>query len=109
MGFLRSFVLQNESVFHNLTVENLFNPRLNEAYSVTTTVTFALATVTYFFAVFVVLTQSTTAMGDYKYLLVSQLTWSYLFELLIFMWKPVVLWPLKVIWQKTCCNNPLSL
>ncbi|KAH7695713.1 hypothetical protein AAVH_37224 [Aphelenchoides avenae] len=38
-------------------------------------------------------------MGDYKYLLQTQLTWSYLFELVKFAWKPVVLWPLKLAYS----------
>lgn len=96
MGVLRSFVLQDEHIFFDLTVDDLNNPRFNEAYSIATTATFGLATVTYLAATFVVLKRSTPAMGDYKFLLVAQLSWSYLFELVIFLWKPVVLWPLKV-------------
>lgn len=99
MGVVHGVFAQDERIFQGLTVGDLYNPNLTHVYSILTNIAFPLSTFMYSFASFVVLTKSTRAMGDYKYRLLTQLTWSYLFELVKFAWKPVVLWPLKVVFS----------
>lgn len=88
--------MQDKRKLPNLTVEQIYIPRLNvlqrrdERHICTGHIHVRNCGNR-------VLTKSTRAMGDYKYLLMAQLTWSYLFELVIFLWKPVLLGYLSVL------------
>ncbi|KAE9550898.1 hypothetical protein FO519_005901 [Halicephalobus sp. NKZ332] len=40
-----------------------------------------------------VVLKNSKEIGEYKYFIVNQLVWSYLFDVLLGIWKPVPLWP----------------
>uniref|UniRef100_A0A7E4ZXU2 Serpentine Receptor, class H n=1 Tax=Panagrellus redivivus TaxID=6233 RepID=A0A7E4ZXU2_PANRE len=45
---------------------------------------------------YVIVTKSSKEMSDYKWYLIHQLTWAYLFDVYLGLWKPVPLWPFYV-------------
>lgn len=55
--------------------------------------TFCLYTILFILSIYIILKKSSAQMTFYKYLMLNQFTWCYLFEVLIFLWQPVVLFP----------------
>uniref|UniRef100_A0A7E4WC72 G_PROTEIN_RECEP_F1_2 domain-containing protein n=1 Tax=Panagrellus redivivus TaxID=6233 RepID=A0A7E4WC72_PANRE len=47
-------------------------------------------------------------MSDYKWYLVHQLSWSYLFDVCIGLWKPVVLWPFYIGYSAGIFTNTVN-
>ena len=81
--------------FEYLTLDDIYHPVLDQyVHGVLATCT-ALNTLIFPFMIFVILKSSTKEMELYKHLLVIQIIFSYLFNLITFAWQPSLLWPLR--------------
>uniref|UniRef100_A0A7E4WB26 Serpentine Receptor, class T n=1 Tax=Panagrellus redivivus TaxID=6233 RepID=A0A7E4WB26_PANRE len=96
-----------------ITFDDLENPLLVAVYSVYWDVSLVLTTTFFCFMLYMMVTKSSREMSDYKWYLIHQLTWSYLFDLYLGLWKPVPLWPFFInysvgIFSKTTNNNMVT-
>jgi len=71
----------------------VYHPTLSQLYSSFQYFTFAITTLVMLLAVFIILNKSPPQMKMYKYLLLNQLFWSYLFDIHLTIWQPVLLFP----------------
>src|SRR3569623_1378977 len=77
----------------SLTLEMVYHPTLAMSFSSFQYFTFTITTLVMSLAVFIILKKSPSQMKLYKYLLLNQLFWSYLFEIHLTIWQPVLLFP----------------
>ena len=78
--------------FSAYSLEDFYHPTLFVIYKVFWETSLLIITVFFLFMLYVILKNS-KEIGTYKYFIVNQLIWTYLFDLVMGMWKPVVLWP----------------
>ncbi|KAE9546885.1 hypothetical protein FO519_009902 [Halicephalobus sp. NKZ332] len=78
--------------FSAFSVEDFYHPTLLFIYRIFWEVFLIITTVFFVFILYVILKNSKD-IGEYKYFMINQLVWSYLFNLLASAWKPVPLWP----------------
>uniref|UniRef100_A0A7E4V0G1 Serpentine Receptor, class H n=1 Tax=Panagrellus redivivus TaxID=6233 RepID=A0A7E4V0G1_PANRE len=62
-------------------------------YSVYWDISLVFTTCLFCFMLHMIITKSSTEMSGYKWYLVHQLTWSYLFDVYVGLWKVIPLWP----------------
>uniref|UniRef100_A0A7E4WCI1 TLC domain-containing protein n=1 Tax=Panagrellus redivivus TaxID=6233 RepID=A0A7E4WCI1_PANRE len=79
-----------------ITFNDLESPRLVAVYYVFWDVSLVFTTIFFSFMLYMIITKSPREMSDYKWYLVHQLTWSYMFDLCFGLWKPVPLWPFYI-------------
>ena len=79
--------------------EDLYNPTLVNAYQIFWTICFSYTSVYFVFVIYVIVKKSIYEMGEYKWYLVHQMCWIFLFDLHMFTWKPVPLWPFYLIYS----------
>ena len=79
----------NFSIF---SMEDFYHPVLVSVYNVFWEVSITITTVFFIFMIYVILKNSKD-IGEYKYFMINQLVWSYLFDVIIGLWKPIPLWP----------------
>ena len=84
----------NFSVF---VVEDFYHPTLFHLYRIFWEVSLIITTVLFLFMLYIVLKNS-KEIGGYKYFIINQLVWSYLFDMILGTWKPAVLWPFYLIY-----------
>uniref|UniRef100_A0A7E4ZQ06 Serpentine receptor class gamma n=1 Tax=Panagrellus redivivus TaxID=6233 RepID=A0A7E4ZQ06_PANRE len=76
-----------------LTLDDLEHPRLVAIYSIYWEVSLVVTTIFFAFMLYMIITKSSKEMHGYKWYLIHQLTWSYIFDVYLGLWKPVPLWP----------------
>lgn len=76
-----------------LTLDDLHHPTLVRIYSIYWDISLLISTIFFIFVLYTILKKSSTEMKEYAYYLIHQLTWSFLFNLHLGLWKPVPLWP----------------
>uniref|UniRef100_A0A7E4ZQ65 Serpentine Receptor, class T n=1 Tax=Panagrellus redivivus TaxID=6233 RepID=A0A7E4ZQ65_PANRE len=76
-----------------LTLDDLEHPRLVSIYSIYWEVSLIVTTIFFAFMLYMIITKSSKEMSGYKWFLVHQLTWSYVFDVYLGLWKPVPFWP----------------
>jgi hypothetical protein len=76
-----------------LTFDMVYHPELALAFSRFQYFAFTLTSFLFLLAVYIILKKSTIKMKFYKYLILNQLVWSYLFGLHMTLWQPVILFP----------------
>ena len=81
--------LVNFSVFSK---DDFHYPTLHFIYKIFWEVSLVVTTIFFVFMLYVILRNS-KEIGEYKYFMINQLVWSYLFDILLGTWKPVPLWP----------------
>ena len=86
----------NES---EILFEDLYDPRLIYFYQVFWTLSFSYTSVYFAFIIYVIVKKSSREMGAYKWYLVHQMCWIFLFDLHMSMWKPVTLWPFYMVYS----------
>lgn len=84
----------------NITLYMVYHPTISSIYNVLHCISFSLSTTLSSLAMWIVLKKSTPAMGTYKYVLLNQLFWTYLAELIMFLWQPVPLIPYFAAYSK---------
>ena len=80
----------------NFRLEDLYHPNAEKFNNIFANVVFPLITILYFFIMYTISAKSTKPMKIYKYLLMLQITWCYVWELAFFLCKPMMLWPMKM-------------
>ena len=80
--------------FAYLTLQDLYHPILDATIHRILYFCTALNTILFPFMIYVILKHSTKEMKLYKHLLVIQITFSYLLDVITFTWQPTLLWPL---------------
>uniref|UniRef100_A0A7E4UMJ3 HTTM domain-containing protein n=1 Tax=Panagrellus redivivus TaxID=6233 RepID=A0A7E4UMJ3_PANRE len=88
-----------------LTLDDLEHPRLVAIYSIYWEVSLIMTTIFFAFMLYMIITKSSKEMSGYKWYLVHQLTWSYLFDVYIGLWKPVPLWPFYLTYSIGIFSN----
>ena len=82
--------------FENLTMSELYHPRIIVACHCFGAVITVANSIIYPIMIYVILTKSRKQMGNYKSLLAFQLTNGYIFNLITYLWHPVFFWPLTL-------------
>jgi hypothetical protein len=77
----------------SLTLDMIYHPTLAAAFERYQYLAFLISTTMSFLTVLIVLKKSTTEMSHYKYLILNQLFWSYLFDCHVTFWQPIILFP----------------
>lgn len=78
---------------YNLSLDMVYHPYLAETWHLYQNIIFLLSLITNTLTFYVILKKSTPEMAMYKYMLLNQLFWSFLFDLGMALWQPVVLLP----------------
>ena len=79
--------------------EDLYNPKLIKIYEIFWTLSFSYTSVYFVFIIYVIVKKSSREMGAYKWYLVHQMCWIFLFDLHMYVWKPIPLWPFYLIYS----------
>ena len=80
--------------FQNLTVDQIYHPRLTAiCYRITAVLT-SINSVIFPLMIYIILTKSKKILGNYKNLIILQLSIDYIFNLVTFTLHPVLLWPM---------------
>uniref|UniRef100_A0A7E4W0X1 Transmembrane protein n=1 Tax=Panagrellus redivivus TaxID=6233 RepID=A0A7E4W0X1_PANRE len=87
------------SNWSTITFDDLEHPRLVVIYSIYWDVSLFLTSLFFCFMLYMIITKSSKEMSGYKWYLVHQLTWSYLFDAYLSIWKPVPLWPFYIAYS----------
>ena len=82
--------------WRNLTLDEIYHPQFQEYIRIFFGILFLLTCIIYPISFYIILTQSTKEMGNYKYLLCYHLATAFTFHFLIFLFKPVFLFPLPI-------------
>ena len=77
----------------NMTIDMLYHPKLAPIYHRYQICTFLFSTLIFGLSIYIILKKSTETMGIYKMSLINQIFWSYLVDLLIFIWQPIIMFP----------------
>ena len=85
--------LQLDVNYSAFTLEDLDHPLLNRIYCIYWDVILVLTTAFFVLMLYTIIKKSSPEMGGYKWYLVHQLCWSYIFDLYMGLWKPIPLWP----------------
>ena len=72
---------------------NVYRPEWEFFYGTTIEITSSIGMIIFPFAAFVVLYKSTPAMRTYKWMILNTMLWSFLFDLILCMYKPITLFP----------------
>lgn len=80
-------------LYENLTREMLYHPEIEVVYTITHYITLFFSTVFFCLTSYTILKKSKPEMYLYKYLILNQLFWSYLFNVYLTFWQPIVLFP----------------
>ena len=75
------------------TFAHVYNPSVTQFYGRFTDVMFFVSVILYPCVIYVILTQTTKKMGSYKWQLIYYFTFSYGFDFVLGIWKPVYLYP----------------
>jgi hypothetical protein len=78
----------------SFTIEELgyiYRPEMNLFCHIFQFALFPVNTAFGIFCSYVVLKKSTEAMGHYKYLLLNQILWSFLFDSILTIWQPILI------------------
>ena len=79
-----------------LKLNQIYDPKLIEIYSIVLDVSGVLSLICYPLLMFVMLTKSTKEMKNYKWQLIYYMTCSYSLDFLLSLWKPITLYPLYI-------------
>ena len=85
-------VIVNFSIF---TIDDFYHPNLFYFYRIFWEISLIITTIFFVFMLYVILKNS-KEIGEYKYFMIHQLVWSYLFDVLLGTWKPITLWPFYI-------------
>jgi hypothetical protein len=85
-------------------LEDIYHPRLVYIFNLNSIFSFVLTTIFFFPAIYIVFTQSKKAKL-YKYLLINQLCWAYLFEIMYIAEGTILLSPLPAFYFAGICSN----
>ena len=85
-------MLQQMVNFSVFSVEDFYHPNLFHFYKIFWEVSLIIMTIFFIFTLYMIL-KSSKEIEEYKYFIINQLVWSYLFNLVLGMWQPVTLWP----------------
>uniref|UniRef100_A0A7E4VCP9 Serpentine Receptor, class H n=1 Tax=Panagrellus redivivus TaxID=6233 RepID=A0A7E4VCP9_PANRE len=88
-----------------ITFDDLDHPRLVAIYSLYWEISIVFSTGLFCFMLHMIITKSSKEMSDYKWYLVHQLTWSYIFDVYLGLWKPVPLWPFYIGYSAGIFSN----
>jgi hypothetical protein len=77
----------------NLTLDMLYHPGLATVYSYCQYTSFVISSILISLTTYIVIKKSPEDMREYKYLILNQLLWSYLFDIILTFWQPVFLFP----------------
>lgn len=83
--------------YKTLKFEELFNVELQYWLRIFTDIIFFISTFIYFLTSFIVLKKSTIKMGKFRYTVFAQMTFNIFYDLMLFIFNPVLLWPLPMI------------
>jgi hypothetical protein len=78
----------------SLTLEMIYHPTLAMSFNRFLYFSFTISTFVMLLAVFIIMKKSPPQMKQYKYLLLNQLFWSYLHDIHLTIWQPVLLYPI---------------
>jgi hypothetical protein len=70
-------------------LEFLYRPQMNYICRIIEFSMFGISTILVILAAYVIVKKSTQTMGDYKYLLLNQLMWNFVFDSILILWQPV--------------------
>ena len=87
-----SIEIVNFSIF---SIEDFYHPHLFFVYKIFWEVSLIITTVFFVFTLYMILKNS-KEIGEYKYFMIHQLVWSYLFDLILGIWQPIPLWPFYI-------------
>uniref|UniRef100_A0A7E4W967 Serpentine Receptor, class H n=1 Tax=Panagrellus redivivus TaxID=6233 RepID=A0A7E4W967_PANRE len=79
--------------YSTYTLDDLENPKLVAVYGIYWDVSLFITTSLFCFMLHMIIKKSSSEMSGYKWYLVHQLTWSYIFDVYFGFWKVVPLWP----------------
>src|SRR3569623_639444 len=82
-----------------LTLEEIYHPNLVHICSYIQYFAFSLATIVTFIGCYIILTQSTVQMGQYKYIMLVQTFWFYAFDIVYVISQPIFLFPHLLIYS----------
>ena len=88
-----------------ISFENFHNPRLVRFYKIFWETSLVYTTISFLLMLFLVVRKSSHEMGAYKWYLVHQLFWSFIFDLHLSTWKPVTLWPFFLAYSAGWWSN----
>src|SRR3569833_2983841 len=74
---------------YNEELELLYRPQMNYICRIIEYSIFGITTLLVMLATYVIVKKSTTAMGQYKYLLLNQLVWNFFFDTILILWQPI--------------------
>lgn len=77
----------------HMSLEMIYHPELAQTWHYYQYIIFFLSLTMIIFTIYVILKKSTLEMGVYKVLLINELIWSLLFDIMLTVWQPVVLMP----------------
>src|SRR5688572_12126293 len=85
---------------YNYTLSDLYYPQMAETVSVIHYITFCISSIGFFFISYVILKKSNPEMGFYKYIIWAQCWWSFLLDVLLVSWQPIVIYPFVIAYSK---------
>ena len=85
----------------HLQLDDVYHPKYQEYIRWFLDVTFVISAILYSFTAYVILTKSPKQMGGFKYTILTQITFNMLYKLAVFLFNPIMIFPLPVI----SCNS----
>ena len=89
----------NLSQNSTLTLDMVYHPNLAQTWHFYQYIIFFFSTIMVSLTSYIVLTKSSSEMGIYKLLLLNQLLWAYLFDVVLVVWQPVILFPFFICYS----------
>lgn len=77
----------------NISLDMLYHPDLAKTWHYYQYTIFSLSTFMMVITIYIIWKKSTKEMGVYRMLLINELIWSYLFDVSLTFWQPVILLP----------------
>jgi hypothetical protein len=84
---------------NSLALEEIYHPTLVHICSYIHYFALSLATIVTFIGSYIILTQSTHQMGQYKYIMLAQTFWFYAFDIAYVITQPTVIFPHLLVYS----------
>uniref|UniRef100_A0A7E4W520 G protein-coupled receptor n=1 Tax=Panagrellus redivivus TaxID=6233 RepID=A0A7E4W520_PANRE len=82
-------------LMRNETLDSIYHPTLTLVENRLFDVMFPFSIIMFIFTLYVVATKSTVSMRHYKHILIFEIFSSYSFDIVWFLWRPNLLWPMR--------------
>lgn len=83
-----------------ISLDRLYHPTLATIFSCILYTTCILSTLLFILTFYTILKKSTKEMVDYKYILMAQCIWNFLFDLCMNAWQPIAAYPFFLAYSK---------